>query len=277
MANLFANRGIDYSQLDLSGLTQATDSGFDSNVFAVVHGITYEDVVWFEQGLSAVGFGGTGITLSGSQVTGGTVTGVLTEAWNGTQWVQDWLLEGVSVSAVSLYNAALTLGTADDLNIVSKALAGADTFQLSNFADKMRGFGGADLLNGRAGNDVLQGDGGNDTLAGGGGADSLTGGAGADTFDYNAASESRGTGKDVITDFTRGIDRIDLAGIDANAALGGNQAFTGFISATGTFSAPGQLKFTGGVLYGNTDTDSIAEFAIVVNGVAALNAADVIL
>ena len=276
MAQFFANFATDLNQLDISGLTQASDWGFDDNVNAVVHGVTYQDVVWFEEGLSAIGFGGSNITVAGDAVTGGTVTGVLTEAWTGTRWAQDWLLEGVSVSAVSLYNAAMTLDRTDDFAVVSRAMAGADTFQLSNFADKMRGFGGNDLMMGNRGNDVLAGDGGNDTLCGGAGVDSLTGNAGADVFDFNLATESGPNARDTITDFKRGFDRIDLSGIDASTAAG-NQAFTGFIKAGADFTRAGQLKFVDGVLFGNTDGDAQAEFAIVLTGVTALSAADIVL
>jgi serralysin len=279
MANFFANRRFDYTGLDISGLRDADDSGFDNNVNARVHGITYEDVVWFEDGPQAVGFGGRGITMSGEAVTGGTVTGVLTETWTGAGWVQDWLLEGISVSAVSLYRAALTDGTSDDFTLLAQILGGADTFQLSSGGDRIRGYGGNDKLFGKGGNDTLQGDGGNDVLTGGAGKDTLTGGAGSDVFDYNLASESTvaTTGRDVIKDFVRGADRIDLAGIDANTAASGNQAFSGFIAASKAFTRAGQLKFADGVLYGNTDGDATAEFAIALTGVSALSAADVIL
>ena len=140
MANFFANRRVDYTGLDISGLRDADDSGFDNNVNVRVHGITYEDVVWFEDGLQAVGFGGRGITLSGDAVTGGTVTGVLTETWTGTAWAQDWLLEGISVSAVSLYRAALTderdRALAGEIAIGTLRWQGAFDHIVTTFADR---------------------------------------------------------------------------------------------------------------------------------------------
>lgn len=277
MAKLFANRALDYTQLDISGLTQADFSGFEDNQNAVVHGVTYQDVVWFQSGAEVTNFGGSNITLNGEVVTGGTVTGVMTELWNGSTWVPNWQLEGLSVSAVSIYNAAMTTGTNDDFALVAAALSGADTFQLSTGNDRMRGYGGNDRLYGNRGNDVLSGDGGNDILVGGAGSDSLTGNAGADIFDFNLAGESALRTRDVVTDFARGVDKIDLSGIDANTAAGGNQAFTGFIRAGGTFSRAGQLKFVDGVLYGNTDADAGAEFAISLTGVGALTVADLVL
>jgi serralysin len=278
MAKLSANSAIDYSQLDISGLTTSTESGFDDNVNAVVHGVTYQDVVWFEEVSSATNFGGTGITISAAgAVTGGTVTGVQALVGSGLTASEAWTLEGISVRAVSIYKAALTAGMTDDLSVISGALAGSDTFQLSNFADKMRGFNGNDQLFGNRGNDVLLGDGGNDVLVGGAGKDTLSGNDGADVFDYNLAADSGLAARDVITDFKRGIDHIDLSGIDANAAIAGNQAFTGFIKSSLAFSRAGQLKIVDGVLFGNTDADATAEFAIVLNGVTALSLADLVL
>lgn len=93
--------------------------------------------------------------------------------------------------------------------------------------DVMHGNGGNDLMYGGAGNDwlyggsgqdTLNGGSGNDRLEGGAGADTLTGGTGADVFSYTAVSDSlNASGKyDTITDFKHGIDKIDLAQIDAN-------------------------------------------------------------
>lgn len=112
--------------------------------------------------------------------------------------------------------------------------AGADTLKGQSGHDRLEGGGsadsllggkgndtlaggtGADTLNGELGNDVLQGgDGGdilnggkgNDTVMGGRGNDRLTGGDGADLFIFGA-----GHGRDVITDFRNGVDKIDLQG-----------------------------------------------------------------
>jgi Ca2+-binding RTX toxin-like protein len=79
---------------------------------------------------------------------------------------------------------------------------------------------------GGAGNDVLVGGPGNDILTGGGGADTLTGNGGNDLFRYLAPTDSAPNANwlvppaaggpaawDVITDFTQGADRIDLAAL----------------------------------------------------------------
>jgi Ca2+-binding RTX toxin-like protein len=96
----------------------------------------------------------------------------------------------------------------------------------------------ANILNGAAGNDVL---------TGGQGKDLLTGGAGSDFFDFNNINESTaGLNRDVITDFTAGIDKLDFSGIDAKVGgfgNGGDQAFTSLLQTTGAFTAAGQLHY----------------------------------
>jgi Ca2+-binding RTX toxin-like protein len=155
----------------------------------------------------------------------------------------------------------------------------------SNYSDALAGNGAINVLNGLAGNDSLDAGQGNDLLIGGAGQDNLTGGLGADRFDYNAASESgiANTSWDRITDFnSTQADKIDLSSIDADSATAGDQAFgapvnsaTAF-SASTSFSAAGQLFYdaTAEVLYGNTDADAAAEFAIELIGVSGLVLAD---
>ncbi|MDD5273504.1 MAG: calcium-binding protein, partial [Methylovulum sp.] len=138
---------------------------------------------------------------------------------------------------------------------------------------------GIENLTGGNYNDTLAGNAGANVLVGGVGFDTLTGGGGADTFDFNALSEM-GTlsgATDVITDFVSGQDKIDLSTLDANTATVANNAFSGFIANTGSFTAAGQLMFLDGVLYGNTNADSSAEFAIQLTGVSTLAISDIIL
>ena len=100
---------------------------------------------------------------------------------------------------------------------------------------------------------------GNDLLVGGFGRDVMTGGGGFDRFDFNSVGESLPGlfNRDVITDFVgNGIlagDVIDVSTIDANVFLLGNQAFRLYRGAA--FTAPGQLRYSGGVLQGSTDAD----------------------
>jgi len=147
----------------------------------------------------------------------------------------------------------------------------ADTLQGLGGDDTLRGGGGNDLLEGGAGNDLLFGDDGDDILVGGAGADLLTGGAGNDRFVFGAGDVGRGAQRDVITDFSTMpyTDLLDLAGIDANLALAGDQAFV--LIGGNAFTAAGQLRFFEGVLYGNIDSDLEADFEIAMPGVSSLS------
>jgi serralysin len=137
--------------------------------------------------------------------------------------------------------------------------------------DRITGNTQDNRLEGRAGNDILSGGAGDDILIGGVGMDSLTGGTGADVFDFNAFAEMGLTAAscDRINDFNgAGGDCMDLSTLDADVSLDGDQAFV-YID-TAAFSGAGQLRYEAGVLYGSTDADADAEFAIELVGAPAL-------
>jgi Ca2+-binding RTX toxin-like protein len=75
--------------------------------------------------------------------------------------------------------------------------------------DKLFGQAGNDVMSGDEGNDRLIGDKGNDTLEGGLGTDFLSGGRGSDEFVFGTTN----LGRDTITQFQIGIDKIILDGI----------------------------------------------------------------
>ncbi len=172
---------------------------------------------------------------------------------------------------------AYTLRANVEKGVVQGTVAGNLTGNA--LANTLTGNTAVNQLNGGAGNDTLNGNAGNDILIGGAGKDMLTGGAGHDVFKFNTLAESglTATTRDVITDFVRGQDKIDLSTLDANTALAGNQAFTGLIGANVAFTKAGQLKLNAGVLYGNTDADAAAEFSIALTGITTLANTDFIL
>jgi hypothetical protein len=171
----------------------------------------------------------------------------------------------------------------------------------SNFVDNLSGTGSANVLTGLAGDDTLNGVGGNDTLLGGDGFDKLFGGAGidtlvggsgrdvlnggadADTFRYLSIADTGTTGatRDTIGDFAVGIDKIDLAAIDANSTGGSaNDAFS-FIGSAEFSGIAGQLRVsvpgTNTLVTGDIDGDAVTDFHILLTGVLALSASDFLL
>jgi serralysin len=114
---------------------------------------------------------------------------------------------------------------------------------------------------------------GADTFVGGKGANTLVGNAGADIFAYLTAADSTAAARDVINDFVKGQDKIDLSGIDARTATAAvNDAFSAtLLASSGNFTAAGQLRYflSNGqtIVEGNTDTVfSTAEFSIALIG-----------
>ncbi|HEY8360522.1 MAG TPA: calcium-binding protein [Ramlibacter sp.] len=139
------------------------------------------------------------------------------------------------------------------------------------------GTAGVDLRGNQLGN-RLTGNAGTNILEGAIGADTLTGGSGADRFVFDSALDSTLAALDRITDFTRGSDKFGLSGLDGNAGQAGHQDFAFIGSKAFSADATGQLRFTvetGKVmLYGSTDADATAEFAVQVDGLTTLAAAD---
>jgi Ca2+-binding RTX toxin-like protein len=143
--------------------------------------------------------------------------------------------------------------------------------------DLLDGLGGVDELYGYVGNDVLHGGTGEDLLVGGAGADVLTGGSSGDMFRFSDGDSGTGGGADRITDFVNWDDKIDLRGVDANAIVAGDQAFS-FIGTAAFSGTAGELRFafdgTDTWLQGDTTGDGVSDFEIVFTGNIALFATD---
>ncbi|MEH2392020.1 MAG: hypothetical protein V7K21_10315 [Nostoc sp.] len=182
-------------------------------------------------------------------------------------------------------NDILTGGNGNDVinagngNNTVKGGNGNDILNAGSGKDTLFGENGNDILSGGGGNDILTGGAGNDTLAGGTGTDILSGGAGNDVFKFSSVSDSAVVGRDLITDFvgngTLPGDQIDLSAIDADSTKLGNQAFT-YIGAA-AFSAPGQLRYSGGILQASTDADRSPEFEVRLIGAPLVVLSDFIL
>lgn len=169
-----------------------------------------------------------------------------------------------------------TLGTGvHDLVLTGLALRGTG----NNEGNRLDGNARGNLLDGASGNDSLFGGGGDDTLVGGLHADDLTGGAGSDRFVVRSTGESNQNAFDVVLDFTRGSDRIDLSQIDGITGAVGRQSLRFGGGQPGT--AAGDLWFEqiegGLVVLANTDSVAGVDFVLVLVGVGALDAGDFIL
>jgi Ca2+-binding RTX toxin-like protein len=197
---------------------------------------------------------------------------------------------------VSYANATAGVTVNMDLPAGNTGFAAGDKYSMienltgTKFSDVLTGSSKGNVLEGLAGNDRMSGGGGNDTLAGGLGQDTMTGGVGRDRFDFNSVAEigSGPGGRDIITDFVRGKDKIDLSSIDANGSSTGDTAFK-FIAAEGSAfdrtqgviawnfdDSPGTANdFT--VVQGDTNGDGVHDFEIQLTGLVHLTQGDFIL
>lgn len=119
-------------------------------------------------------------------------------------------------------------------------------------------------MRGEAGADTITGDDGNDVIYGGSGKDILTGGAGADRFVFGRDdSKAGGSVRDLITDFTTGVDKLDLTALH----------ITDYVTQI-SFKSVG----SGVIVYADTNGNGFdySDFAVQLTSVAALQASDFI-
>ena len=150
------------------------------------------------------------------------------------------------------------------------------------FNDVITGSTSNDVLSGGAGNDTISGGAGDDVIRGGGGKDVLTGGSGADRFIFEGAADAGVyAGRDVITDFAIGQDKIDLKAIDGNTATAGWQSL-GFVAAQNSSIVNNSVTWFHDVannrtiVQGDVNGDGIADFQIELSGQVNLGASDFI-
>lgn len=187
---------------------------------------------------------------------------------------------GVNVEQLKLTGGADLIGRGNELDNLLIGNTGANTITGREGADQLRGMEGNDLLNGDTGDDRLLAGTGDDVLEGDTGRDDMTGDAGADSFvfrDGDFASVTR-VGADRIRDFTRSDgDQIDLHRMDANTLTAGNGTFR-FIGADAFGGNAGELRAqqigSNTFVFGDTDGDRAADFALLVDGQLTLVAAD---
>jgi Ca2+-binding RTX toxin-like protein len=261
---------------DISGLAESVNGGNDV------------DRLDFQQ-LGAVGAVDLSLATLASveqlSLSNNTVTLTAAQLGAFTGLLGSFAIERLILSAAG--TADLTGATIDSIEEI-RGTAGNDTVILAGVTtvQTVNGLDGADTLiagesfdavDGGTGNDTLSGRAGNDVLSGDLGKDLLTGGAGVDTFDYDLVEDSVPTAdRDTIQDFTHGEDRIDLAGIDANTEVAGDQAFV-FLGAGLFTGVAGQLRYNGSVVQADVNGDGLADFNIQLVAAPVVTGADFVL
>ena len=150
----------------------------------------------------------TSVALASSGVSANTIT-AMTNSDN----------SNFTVTGSQALTMTLGAGTAVGSKVDASALTGAFNVTGSNIA------GSGDILISGSGNDTING------LAG---ADTMTGGAGADIFTFTSAAAANASGAvfgqaDVITDFVRGVDKLQFS--TADVVSGQQAAVTAAVAA----------------------------------------------
>jgi Ca2+-binding RTX toxin-like protein len=171
--------------------------------------------------------------------------------------------------------------------VVDYSADAANIFEGEAGSDTLYGLAGNDTLNGGGDNDLIFGGDGDDLIIGGAGADFMGGGAGADTFRFLSVSDSTFANVDAVAEFTRGVDKVDLALIDANTGTAGDQAFTlgalqAGVAGRLAISVVTALPATGQTMHlvqGDVDGDGMADFVflMITDGTAAPTGSDFVL
>ena len=195
--------------------------------------------------------------------------------------------EILSSASIVLGDGAVAASLLGVANLNATGNGAANVLLGNRGVNSLAGLDGNDRLVGGAGGDKLQGGNGIDTLLGGTGRDQLSGGAQRDIFDFDALTDSGTTAatRDLIRDFSHGLDDLDLSTLDAIAG-GGNNAFS-FIGKSAFSHVAGQLHFVlfnppgsaldHTIVEGDVNGDARADFQIDLNGLIGFTVTDFIL
>lgn len=227
---------------------------------------------------SVINFDHTEFTYAGTWNVGGKVLGVDQTLLHHVGATGSYSVNHTAVVSAAPVVAASLTGTSGS-DVLAPTAVGNWSIDGHAGDDTITTGSGNDNLSGGAGDDSLSSGGGSDVIVGGGGADTLRGGSGGDTFDYNAVGD--GAAHERILDFTAGVDKIDLSGIDAVASAQGDQALHFINQASFTHTA-GELRIdhsdpTITKVLADINGDGAADFVIALTGQHNLTASDFIL
>jgi Ca2+-binding RTX toxin-like protein len=183
--------------------------------------------------------------------------------------------QGGSLDLASWFNdpagviVDLLAGTATDGYGNTDTLLGIENISGAAGQDNtLAGDNGINVISGFFGDDVITGRGGVDVLDGGGG--------GTDRFIYLAITDAP-AGESIAGFVSNSGDLIDLAAIDTNPGLAGDQAFTFIGTAAFTAAGVAEVRFSAGNIYADRNGDGTAEMQIIMTGVATMVAGDFVL
>ncbi len=162
----------------------------------------------------------------------------------------------------------------------ARAGGGSDNVQGNELANRLWGNAGNDTLDGGAGGDSLTGGTGGDRLIGLSGRDRLDAGVdnSRDVFVFQSRSDSAANQKrDILLNFDRGEDIINLSAIDANTDKAGNQKFTGFGSRPGDHGVWAVQRDGSTILFADVTGDGRADFSLKLAGINSLGADSLLL
>ena len=208
------------------------------------------DVIDGRGGWDRVRFDRSGVGDIHVDLKAGTATGIWGDSafTHATPWFLEPIVEQV-VGSVFTYRLS-------NIEEVRGSNNGNDRIDGNDADNRLRGGGGDDILDGRGGNDRLDGGDGDDILVGGPGENTFHGGNGRDTFVIGYRDGPR----QLINDFTKGEDRIDLNawGISSHAdvlsAVSINEDNTGIQIDLTRFADGGTFEIQ---LHGYFDTLSL--------------------
>jgi Ca2+-binding RTX toxin-like protein len=153
---------------------------------------------------------------------------------------------------------------------------GASSISGGSGNDTIYGNVQSDIIYGGSGNDQIKGYGGVDFLVGGAGVDTLTGGSGLDIFSFGLGDSGVGIGNsDIITDFSRVDDIIDLSGLSSGTLS--------FIGNASSFTALDQVAYyidwvTGNLILAiNLSSSAGQEMEIEIAGITSISTSDILL
>ena len=171
MAVVSIFNSVNFSALNLNGaLAGATNTTFLKGANVAINGRAYTDV--FEIDFVSGGLkyqdllAGTGILVNAANsITTGTISGLIENVRDGINWSPNWMIQDISISATTVFQAYQTADIADDLSMISSALKGDDIISgSSKGSDTILAGDGNDLIfSGGTGGNVVDGGNGLDT------------------------------------------------------------------------------------------------------------------